>query len=191
MGHALDPAGDLHRWRSPQPHPVRVSADPDHGLLFWRTGSEGRTGEARGLGDTWPLLRRGPRRDELDPGCGCGAERRLHRGLASEPDGPPRPGRDPPSFPPQPVWLLGAAASRKAYPSSFKDLRGPLWEPLHGPHPGGGRRAVHRALCPWTAHLGGKHGESVAGVSHLLPSQRISIWEGGTKTKPTSGYSPG
>ena len=167
MGHALDLNGSLRRRSGSQPDSVRISVDSDHGIIFWR---EGRSGSGK-TGSSRFVIPRRSRGDELSVGSSGGPY--------GKPDGsgPPKPHRVGGCcrcsrvVRHKPLWILGAATSPEPYKRSIQVLCGIFRHTVHGLDPRCRSCPVFGTIRTGFTHLGGKYGQPLVGLPHLLHAE--------------------
>jgi len=150
LGAAVDPAGYFCRWSGVESHPLRLSADPHHGVLFWR---QKRPRQAR-IDRTRYLLHRGTGADQLVAGCCRSPYRRVNRCTASKSAGADCHSSYIGCLCHEPFRVLGAQASLLADPGGRQILHGIFWIFFHGDNPGCGGRTLHRPLRAGASDLG-------------------------------------
>ena len=167
MGDALDLIGSLRRRSGSQPDSVRISVDSDHGLIFRRQGrsGSGKTGSSRFVI---------PRRsigDKLSPGRSGGSYGKPDGSGTSKPHRVGGCCRCSRVVRHKPLWILGAATSPEPYKRGIQVLCRILWHAVHGLDPRCRSCPVFGTFRTGFAHLGGKHGQPLVGLPHLLHAQ--------------------
>lgn len=167
MGHALDLVGSFRRRIGSQPDSLRLSVDSYNRFIF-RRQNQSKPGETRSSRLAIP---RRTIVDKLSPGLGGGSYGKPHGSGASESN---RIGACCRCFDllcHKSLRILGLATSPEPHKRSVKVIRWILWHTVHGIDFRCSGGPMFGTFCAGFAHLGGKYGQPLVGLSHLLHTQ--------------------
>lgn len=154
LGIAMDPVGYFRRWAGVKSHPLRLSTDTHHGVLFWWQKCPGQRGPDR----TRYLLYRRTGADKLVTGGYRRPYRKSNWWIASKFAGANFYRGHIDRLCHEPFWVLGIPASFLLDSSGFQNLLGFFWIIIHGCDTGRCGGALYRSIRDWAFNLGSNPG---------------------------------